>query len=214
MRNVPDTTGLDGYGETYGEIGDSPTASSRKVFFQELIQKANTVPMLRLFKHYGLRVASTQCTIVCPFKSHKGGRENTGSFTYYPSTNSFYCFGCKVGGPQSHASEFMANMDGTTRVKAAYKILDLFRNDVSDDVGATYETQNFSEQLEIMMDFSTTVRNFRHNHFDEKSTAFIERICRVYDDLNLKHKLDNEALRRIVEELKKEINQYKPCLTL
>lgn len=214
MRELSDNTGLDGYGEAPGEAGNSSATSPGKAFFQELIRKANTVPLARVFKYYNIRFSSYKTSIVCPFKSHKGGRENTGSFLYYPQTNSFYCFGCKIGGEFAHACEFVAAMEGISRAKAAYRVLDLFRDDVDESGDNVYEGPNFSEQMEIQMDFANTVRNFRQNHFDEKSHAFIEEKCRVYDDLNLKHKLDNEALRRIVELLKEEITSYKPCLTL
>lgn len=210
MRDVPDTTGLDGYGETPGETGDSSETLTGKAFYQDLIRRANTVPLSVIFRHYGVRVANTQCTIICPFKSHKGGRENSGSFTYYPHTNSFFCFGCKVGGQHAHACEFMANMESISRAKAAYKILQLFSGDASE--GEVLEGESFSERLEIMMDFSTAVRQFRQEHFDEKAFAFIEEICVVYDDVHLRHTLDNEALRRIVEALKGKIKSYT-CLT-
>lgn len=215
MHNVSDSNGSDGYGEAYGEDGNSSTPASRKALYQDVIRRANTVPLIRIFKYYSIRVGSTQCTIVCPFKSHKGGRENTGSFTYYPHTNSFHCYGCKTGGPFAHGVKFVAGMDNTSEAKAAFKILKLFADDVDNDGAELPEGENFSERLEIMMDFSNTVRDFRQSFFDEKSFAFIEEACRVYDELHLAHKtLDNEALRRIVGELKEKIISYKPCPTL
>jgi DNA primase len=213
MHDVPNSAGSDGYGEAYGEDRDSSASATGKISFQDVIRKANTVPLIRIFKHYGVRVNPTQSTIVCPFKFHKGGRENTGSFTYYPNTNSFHCYGCKTGGPFAHGVEFIASMDGLSKAKAAFKILRLFASDVDED-GDVVVGENSSERLEIMMDFSNTVREFRQAHFDEKSFTFIEAVCAIYDDLQLAHKLDNEALRRIVGELKEKISSYKPCLTL
>lgn len=210
MRDVSNTTGFDGYGEVPGETGDSSEAPTRKVFFQDLIRKANTVPLIRILKHYGIRVNAVQSTIVCPFKSHKGGRENTGSFTYYPQTNSFHCYGCKTGGPFAHGCEFMASMDATTKAKAAYKILQLFADDVDGDGSEIPEGENSSERLEIMLDFSNAVRDFRQTHFDEKSFVFIEETCLIYDKVHLEHKkIDNIALRRVVDKLKKKISNYK-----
>lgn len=200
MRTIPSTTGSDGYSQTSGEVRNSTDASKRK-FFEELIRKANTVPLVRIFSHYNLRLDSVYSTIICPFKSHKGGRENSASFVYYSGTNSFYCFGCKIGGPFAHGCEFVAHMEGLSRVKAANQILKLFHSSVNEDAEVA-EVENFSEKLEIMMDFSNTVREFRNSHFDDKSIAHLEHVCSVYDALNSKRKLDNEALKRLVEELK------------
>lgn len=213
MHDVSNSTGSDGYGEAYGEDGNTATPAARKAFYQDVIRKANTVPLIRIFKHYGVRVSPVQCTIICPFKSHKGGRENSGSFVYYPQTNSFRCYGCKTGGPFAHGVEFIASMDGINKAKAAFKILKLFADDVDED-GELPEGENFSERLEIMVDFSNTVREFRQSFCDEKSFTFIEEVCAIYDNLQLAHKLDNEALRRIVGQLKEKISSYKPCLTL
>ena len=216
MRDVSNTTGFCGYGETSWEAGDSPKTSSGKAYYQDLIAKANTVPLIQVLKHYSVRVQSTQCTIICPFKSHKGGRENSGSFTYYPATNSFHCYGCKVGGPFAHGCEFIAAMDGISKVKAAHKIIELFKDSVT-DADEILDVSNMPETLEIMSDFSTTVRDFRESRFDEKSQAFIECVCLVYDDLYAKHntktkRLSNDAILRMTELLKEKINIYI-CLT-
>ena len=162
-----------------------------------------------IFKSYGIRINDNNRRIICPFKKHKGGRESTPSFWYYPETNSFCCFGCRTGGKGSHGCEFLAALEGTTRVKAAYKILSLFSTDV--DIDKILDRQDFSERLEIMMDFSNTVREFRQSYLDEKSQTFIEDICSVYDQHNLKHNPDNVALRRIVEFLKERISAHT-CL--
>jgi CHC2 zinc finger len=208
MRNIRNNTGYDGYGTLPGETGDSSAPVSGKAFYQNLINKANTVPLTRIFKHYNVRVGSLQSTIICPFKFHKGGRENTGSFTYYPLTNSFHCYGCKTGGPFAHAAEFVAAMDGISKAKAAFKILEFFPKDASDP-GEILEGESFSEHLEIMMDLSNSVRDFRQSHFDENSFVYIEYACSVYDRLNLAHKnMSNEAQRRIVGLIKDYIAHY------
>jgi DNA primase len=209
MRELPNTTGFDGYGETSWEAGDSSKASSGKVSRQDLISKANTVSLIRIFKYYNLRINEFQKSVTCPFKSHQGGRERTPSFSYYPHTNSFHCYGCKIGHEYAHGCEFVAAMDGISREKAALKILELFRDDV--DENEVFDTPNFSEQLEIMLEFSNAVRDFRQSYLDEKSVKYIEGMCLVYDDLNLRSKpLNNEALRRIVEHFKLKISSYKP----
>lgn len=207
MRKIPDTTGLDGYGETPGETGSAPTALTGKAFYQDLIRKANTVPLAYVFKHYGLHLNEINRKTTCPFKTHKGGRESSASFYFYPDTNSYCCYGCRLG---SFGCDFVAAMDGITKSQAAYKIISLFNGYVDDDDGL--DRNDFTEKLEIMLDFSNAIREFRQSHFDEKSFEFAEHICSVYDTLNMKHKtLNNEALRRVVDELKEKINSYTPC---
>lgn len=213
MRDLSNTTGPVSYGETSWESGDAPEANTGQNRFQELIHQANTVPLTSIFKHYNIRISASNNTIVCPFKSHKGGRERTGSFRYFSETNSFYCYGCKVGGEFAHGCEFVARMEDISRPKAASKILRLFSAEVNEDLDV-YEGQDFQEKFEIMCEFSNVVREFRRSFFDEKAHEHIEKICRVYDLMNTRHKLDAEAMRRLVDELKEEIKNYKPCLML
>lgn len=210
MRELSNTAGSISTIETSGEAGDFTTPSPGKAFYQDLINRANTIPITRIFKYYSLRLDENNKKIICPIPSHKGGRENSASFHYYPQTNTFWCFGCKTG---VGCCDLVAAMEGISKAKAAFKILDLFGADVDED--AIYDRENFSEKLEIMIDFSNVVRDFRQNYIDEKSQAFIENICAVYDRLNLRHKtLNNEALRSVVTQLKDEINIYKSCHTL
>lgn len=206
MCPISDTAGFIGASATPGETGDIATSFTGKDYYQELIERANTVPLTRIFKLYHLRIDDHNRKITCPFKSHKGGRETTPSFWYYPETNSFRCYGCGVGHKHAHGCEFIAAMEGISRVKAANKILSLFAAEVDED--RNLSPQDFSERMEIMMDFSNCVREFRQSHLDEKSQQFIEDMCWVYDQHNLNRNHSNEALRRIVEQLKDKIISY------
>lgn len=205
MRPVSNTTGSVSGSETSREARDfTAPFGVGKDFYKELIKLANSVPITRVFKHYGVRLDEYHIKVVCPFKSHKGGRENTASFYYYPRTNSYHCFGCKLG---NRACDFVAEMEGCNKIKAAHKILNLFGSEA--DADNTLDKRDFSEKLEIMMDFSNTVREFRQTHAHADAHIFIEDKCRIYDALNARHKnLSNEALRDIVRQLKEEINSY------
>lgn len=203
MRTLSDNTGSDGYGEAPGEARNTSAPSPGKAFYQELISKANTVPITRVFKHYNLHLDEHNRKITCPIPSHKGGRENSASFYYYPHTNTFWCFGCKTG---IGCCDLVAAMDGISKAKAAFRLLEWFADDVDED--GILDNGSFSERLEIMLDFSSAVREFRATAIDEKSIAHIEHICSVYDRINLRLKIDNEGLRRLVAELKKEIKSY------
>lgn len=190
--------------ETSGYNGDFTETFTGKKYFQDLIKKADSIPITRLFKYYNLRLNEQNRKIICPFSSHKGGREGSPSFYYYPQTNSFWCFGCKTG---VRCCDLVSNMDSISKGKAAYKILNLFGTDVDDDA-ILIDRENFSEKLEIMLNFSICVREFICCNNDEKSRLFIEDICAVYDTINIKHKLSNEALLSVVNQLKEKINSY------
>lgn len=209
MCPLSNTTGSDSVSETPSEAGDMAASFTGKDYYQELISKADTVPLVKIFRHYGIRLDDYNIKITCPFKAHRGGRESTPSFYFYPETNSFYCYGCHIGGKNAHGCSFIAEMDCITRVQAAYKVLQLFSEDVDED--NIYDPGNFSEKLGIMMDFSNAVREFYQTYSNAEARVYIEGACKKYDALNLKHKnLDNEALRSIVKQLKDYISLYKP----
>jgi DNA primase len=204
MCTLSNTAGSDSYSEEPGEIGNTTKIITRKNYYKDLINKANTVSLIKIFKHYNLRLDEYNKKIICPLKSHQGGRESTPSFYLYAETNTYYCFGCKSG---VRASDFISAMDRCTKVQAAYKILEIFDSDVDDD--KVYDSDNFTERLEIMLDFSNSIREFYQRYISEDAITYIEVACKKYDDLNLKHdKLDNNALKSIVQQLKNYIELY------
>lgn len=209
MRDVPSTTGSLSYGETSWTSGDSAKTAAGKTVEQDLIAKANSVPLFRVLRYCNVKVNPSHVnSTICPFKHHKGGRERTGSFYFYPETNSFYCHGCKTGGMHRHAVAFVAAFEGITFVKAAQKIIGLFSDDV-DPTAEFSDGRNLPEQLEIMMEFSDAVREFRRNYLDDESQYFVENICKAYDELNARHDMDNESLRLLVFKLKEQIDLRK-----
>lgn len=173
-----------------------------------MIHQADTVPLHKILRHYGIRLDEINRKAVCPFNSHKGGRESSPSFYYYPETNSFYCFGCSKGGKHAHGAKFVAWMDNTNEYLAAHKIVEMFSSDVDESIILDDPT-NFSERLKIMMDFSNSVREFRHLYQNDKSEQFIDGIAAVYDAMNVKHDLNNEALASMVEQLKIKMSNYQ-----
>lgn len=203
MRQLPNTTGSISDSEIPGETGDSTTPFAREGY-QNIIEKANTIPFTKVFKMYGIKADEMNKKIICPFKSHKGGRENSASFLYYPDTNTYHCFGCKQG---RTPVDFVMLMDRCHKNKAAQKLLDNFSSDVDDDLILSKES--FSERMEIMMEFANVVRDFHLSFSDDKSFKFIEENCLTYDAINNKHDLNNEALKSAVSTLISFIKKYK-----
>jgi hypothetical protein len=204
MRQLSDSTrsasSIQASGKTRG-IATSFTGEG----YQDIVDQANTVSIKKIFNMYGVRLDENNRKTTCPFKSHKGGRESTASFYFYPDTNTYYCYGCRQG---SKPVDFVVNMDKCNRTRAAYKILEKFSSDIDEDV--ILKKEDFSEKMEIMMQYSNSVRNFRINFPDEKSYNFIEKNCKIFDDINHKHDLSNEALRSVVSQLLEVINSYTP----
>ena len=204
MRSLQSSAGSISGSETQWEAGDPSTPFEGQEYYRELINRANSVPLTNIFSHYGIKLDAHRRMITCPFLSHKGGKERTASFEYYPHTNTFHCHGCKAG---AAAIQFVQNMENCSKVKAAQKILELFSSEV--DVNNIFDAQAASEKLEIMMDFSKIVREFLSSHNDNKSRVFIEYMCSIYDNLNLDHKdISNEAHRNIILRLKEKIENY------
>lgn len=194
--------------EVSGEIGYFTEDSARKKFYTELIKKADTVPLNRLFAHYNIKVDRYNRKIICPFRFHKNGREGSPSFYYYPDNNSFRCYGCNTGNPGSHSVHFMSSMDEITRSKAAQKILSLFNSDVDEDV-IFLDKESYAEKLEIILEFSNVIKEFRVSYNDNQSSQFIEDMCQVYDIVNARHSLGNRALIEMINIIKLKIDTYE-----
>lgn len=197
MRNVPDTAGCFGYGEAPGENRDFANTIKAK------LEQANSVPIISIFKSYGLRISASNCYAICPFKSHKNGRESTASFKYFDETNTFYCYGCGVGGK---ATNFVSVMDGVSAIIAADKIIKSYSDHIDDNSYFLIEN-NYSDRLAILLDFSNAVREFRSTFLDEKSQEFIEIRCKTFDGL-YKPKMNNESLRSSVDLLKEQMKIF------
>ena len=209
MSELFDQTGPVSYGESPRTTGNTQSSPDRQKFDQTIIFKANSVPIIHVLKHYGVRIDPYSNKAVCPFKSHKNGRESTASFKVYEDTNTFKCFGCGRGGKLTH---FVCGMDSCNPENAARKILQLFATHA--DAELLTDDVNPSEKLELMVKFSSTVFDFRQSHNSEHAEQFIEYICWVYDRANELHAYDNEGLRRLVEHCTDHISIYSPELVL
>lgn len=205
MRKISSTSRPNSSSESSGQSRDITTPFAGEGY-QNIVEQANTVSIKKIFAMYGIKLDNINRKTICPFKSHKGGRESTASFYYYPDTNTYYCYGCRQG---SKPTDFVVYMDTCNKVTAAKKILEHFYLD-SDDLYLV-DRQDFSERMEIMMKYSNAVRNFHLNFSDDKSFIFIEEVCQVFDKLNDKHNLDNDALKSVVSQLIEEINNYNIC---
>jgi CHC2 zinc finger len=197
MHHLSNQARSDGYNSARNQTGTvEPTSAAQS--YKELIKKANSVPLPVILKHYGRHIDAQNRYIVCPFSFHKGGRESSSSFCYYPDTNTFWCFGCKTG---TSPVSFVANKEGLTFPQAAIKILQCYG--LENTIEIINDLPNYSERLAILMDFATFIRqNLQAN---PASIEYIEQIAFAFDKMNDRYSLTNEALQSLVIELKSKV---------
>jgi DNA primase len=207
MHKLSNSTGPDSSSETSGDNRSVEAVASAKQFYKELIAKANSVSIKSLFKIYGVRVDEHNKKANCPFPSHN---DKTPSFLYYPETNSFYCHGCKAG---TRPVDFIVHMEGLARARAAARVMELCGQDA--DADNEFESIDYGERLEIIMEFSNFVREFiQANSENEVAITYIEKVTAIFDQMNSKHKLDNSTMKNLTAKLIAKGSLYKPCPTL
>lgn len=204
MHELSDRNRSVGFSQTSGEIGNFTETYTSKNYFKDLIVRANKIPINQIFKLYNIKIAPGCKLITCPFKFHKGGKERTPSFEYYPQTNTFYCHGCTAG---TRPVDFVSKMDNVSKVDAAHKILNIFDIAIS-DYEEFIDPSDAGENLDLIMEFSLLIKEFRDTHFEEKDFKFIEHICETFDTLNFKHKIENDGLRSLLKKFKQIIGDY------
>ncbi|MEG1049529.1 MAG: CHC2 zinc finger domain-containing protein, partial [Oscillospiraceae bacterium] len=79
-----------------------------KEYIQELVQRNDVIDVVSA--HVQLKRNGRIYKGLCPFHS-----ERTPSFTVYPETQSYYCFGCGAGGD---VITFIKDIDGLTYIEA------------------------------------------------------------------------------------------------
>lgn len=188
-----------------GNIGKAFTDASDQI--KEKILQANSVNILNLFKSYGVRIDEVNHKTTCPFPFHKGGRESTASFYFYPQTNTFWCFGCKTG---NYCCDFVAAMENITKYNAALKILNNFKTEINIE---SEENKDYFEKFLMMKSFSNEIRNYISLYNDENTFIFIEEITQTFDKLIDKYpNLSNEALKTVINKLTLKIKEHNSCL--
>jgi hypothetical protein len=203
MRPISDTNRSINYGETSWEDGDFTASSTGSFRTKNLIRTANSVPITKVFELYGIKASEHNRKIICPFNHHKGGKENTPSFIYYPNTNTFYCFGCNSG---SSVVDFVAFMDHVNKYDAALKIIEIYCSDITENeiINSSLEERNI-----ILFEFSNFIRNYLEMYSDNPECfSLIEKHLLAFDRSNEKYYLDTEALKFLTDKVKKRIESY------
>ncbi len=152
-----------------------------------IVSQANAVSLSDIALHYGVSFHSDM--ICCPLPSHKGGKESSASFKFYPDNNSFYCFGCKAGSKPVH---FVSLMEEIEIDEAAQRILSLKECAI---VGHSALEQEFTE---IHIEFSHFVR--------EKIRAGMQMddLLMSFDDITSTMKLKQNQLEKLIYKIKEK----------
>ena len=202
MCDIRNTTRSDSCCQTSGQTGSLAEAFGGQTNYQDLINRANQVKLIDIFKYYKLFINEENQKVACPFPSHKGGRETTASFKFYPASNTFWCFGCKIG---TNPCAFVSSFEKISRAKAAIKILSIFEPDQEEYVQVS---ENYSEKLQKMVDLSNLIRDFKQSHFHDKDRDFIDKLCKFYDAMNFKYAMSAESICALIDKLSIKINSY------
>ncbi len=198
MQQISNKSGSYSQSETSWEAGCFGTNIEVD---EKLIKQANSISIFDILKYYKVNFVSGSNKIICPFFSHRGGREKTPSFNFYTDTNSFWCFGCSSG---SKPVDFVSKMDGCPKSVAASKILEIFSENLHEEF--LIVSNNFHEKLLSMMKFSNDIRKFKQLHQSEEDFKFVEKICQVYDSLNEKYELNDKSITVSVDKLLELLN--------
>jgi DNA primase len=193
MCPIQNKSGSNYYGET--SFQDRNIGNDNK----NIINKANSVDIAEIFQKYNLKVGQYNSSIICPFPFHK---ENSASFNFYRTTNSFNCFGCKNGGGTVC---FVALMENISKLEAAQRIINDFNVDVNtiDNVYVDHEKRNLA-----YLEFSKLVREFIQMNNSSESLFFVEKLSIVFDSINQKHNLDYDGIVKLINILKIKLEQY------
>jgi DNA primase len=168
---------------------------------KQTLDKAAAANLLDILHHYDIHIDPYNRRTCCPFVFHAGGQERSGSFYYYPDTNSFYCFGCKSGGT---AVDFVAAHEGVNKYNAALLILSSFETNSSNI------TERNTNHYKVYLEFSHLVRNFIIDHTDDqKALDYAEYVCSAFDGLRNKYNLDSDGLNILFVKLKRKLEEFK-----
>jgi hypothetical protein len=203
MHSLQGKTGHDSIREAF--ITNRNTGKPFEGYGKDIIAQARTINLLEVIRSYNIDIDPNTKKICCPFPSHN--QDRTASFFYYRDTNSFYCFGCKVGGKFAGASEFVSAMEGISVYDAAKRLVSMFTADLSAVASANYD---FIEKQNLFIRFATMIREFIHSAADtDTAIKQAEKLCSIFDTLNGRRKMTNEGIKSVIDKLEVELKKVQ-----
>ena len=202
MRTISSTTGSDSESKASWEDRDLTNAFTGQTEYQEIIKKAQSFPLEKVLKFYGTNIDPYSRKCVCPFPSHKGGRESTPSFYFYPETNTFWCFGCKAG---TTCVDFISKIEKISKIQAAFKILNNFNSELNLNLTVQDYEDSYQEKSKLLFSFSQKMRDVVSQ--DRSLLEEVEKIYFTFDKMNDKYELDNKALSSLISKLEIKLEE-------
>ena len=136
-----------------------------QAFIQELHDRIDIEDVIS--SHVTLTKAGKNLKGLCPFHNEK-----TASFTVYPDTKSFYCFGCGAGGDVLSFIMRIENLDYVEAVKQAADIAGLAMPDDG------YDDSFAKERLRLLNANREAAKYFNKQLLDEKNRPALEYFLR------------------------------------
>lgn len=162
--------------------------------YQDKYKIANAFPLRKLFSLYSLNLINNK--MCCPFHG-----DRSPSFVFYEDTNSFYCFGCSAG---SKPIDFISLKENISKASAIDYILNIenFKDSLT-------LTDNKPDQFKYNLIFSEMILSFRKKSNSNEFNEYIEKLCKVYDDMNLKYDLTEDKHRKLIDKIEKLLAKFK-----
>ncbi len=201
MRVVQDITRSDGTSEASRQDRDLTGAFTGKDDYQEIILKAQSYPLVKLFKKYNIKIDDYNRKSICPFTFHKGGRESTASFHFFPETNTFWCYGCKSG---TTSVDFISKIENINKLQAALKIIQKIDPDNLSSSQVEYKS-DFEEKSKLYFSFSKKMREIISSNPEMLSK--VEEIYSIFDKMNDKYELESKGLQLLIDRLDTKLNE-------
>ena len=197
-----DRAGSDSDGETSVKNSDFTTPDGVKVNPASIVEQANGISIVHIFKEFNINIDINNKSTLCPF--HSGGNERSPSFHYYPDSNRFHCFGC---GKTGAACDLLVLLKQITKIEAALYILEQYGGFINSSVELTLDKNIYSD--ESVIQFSNMIREFiSHNDYSDEAIKFADSICFSFDNINERYSVDHANLVRLIGKLKYRLEQY------
>lgn len=155
---------------------------------------AASIDLKFLFNIYSLDLNEYNRNICCPFSFHA---DDSPSFYYYPETNSFFCFGCQIGGGPI---ELLSNLMEIAKEEAITKLIE-YRN-ADQNLIKININDNLIERQNLLLKFSTYIRQRICSANGDSEIENIEHNTFIFDQIYNSHKLSNKALSVLIDKIK------------
>lgn len=132
------------------------------------------VPVLRLVKNYGFKPKESgdRYVISCPFHP----KDNTPSLTIYPSSNSWFCYGCSSG---TTPLEFVKQIEDCSYKEAEEKLKKFLSKGAV--TRPSFRKNKKEIEMELRFNLNVLYREFLKNK-GNKCTAWVDEQFKDMDD--------------------------------